>query len=221
MRPRLHLVLPDDHDIGRHIHTASTGRREHEAFPRSRAATQRDFARVAVAAVLDEVGEQGMRDEASVDVDQVVTAVGAEAGPPVADAHANCRAVPGLGQCLPEGDVGAREAPDATKRVEHDLALQLDLHRGVDVLPSASTAPRRDVRAGRRDAAWGGLVHRHDGRLRIVHVLVVDLCVDELAGKGTIHEHDPAIVVACRARPRRLPWSSVEGGASVERRAAP
>ena len=83
----------------------------------------------------------------------------------------------------------------------HDLALQLDLHRRVDVLPAASTASRRDVRAGRRDAAVGGLVHRHDGRLRIVHVLVVDLCVDELAGKGTVHEDDPAIVVACERGP--------------------
>ena len=44
--------------------------------------------------------------------------------------------------------------------------------------------------------AFGGLEHRHDGRLRVVHVLVVDLCVDELAREGTVDEHDPAIVVA-------------------------
>lgn len=71
----LHLVLPDDHDIRRHVHTPSTGRRKDEALPRSCTATQRHLARLAVAAVLDEIGEQWMRDEASVDVDEVVTAV--------------------------------------------------------------------------------------------------------------------------------------------------
>ena len=71
----LHLVLPYDHDIGRHIHAPCGGRRERKALPRSHPATQRHLARVAVAAVLDEVGEQWMRDEAPVDVDEVVTAI--------------------------------------------------------------------------------------------------------------------------------------------------
>jgi hypothetical protein len=123
-----------------------------------------------------------------VDLDEVVTAV-TEAGPPVADAHPNRRAITGLGQCLPQGDVGVKGAR-ATKRVAHDR--QVDLHGG-RCAAIRSTASRRDVRAGRRCGLRRAL--QDDGRLRIIHVLVVDLCVDEPPGRHRPRTR-PAIVVA-------------------------
>ena len=82
-----------------------------------------------------------------------------------------------------------------------DLALQLDLHGRIDVLPAAATASRGHVRAGRGDPAGHRLLDRHDVRLRVVDVLVEDLDVDELAGKGAFDEHHAAVVVSCEGGP--------------------
>ena len=82
--PALHLVLPDEHHVVGDVDASRTRRREHEPLARADATTQDNLARVAVPPVADEVGEQRMRHEALVDVDEIVAAVGAERrpGPP-------------------------------------------------------------------------------------------------------------------------------------------
>ena len=139
-----------------------------------------------------------MRHEALVDVDEIVAAVGAEArGPPLRLPSAPSFGNPVGASVGPSETTAIGEAADAPKGVGDDLALELDLHRGIDVLPSAAAAARGHVRdrAGRPGRPLAR--HRHDVRLGVVDVLLEHLDVDELAGKGAFDEHHPAVVVSC------------------------
>ncbi len=200
MEPRratsLHLVLADEHDIVGDVDSPGGRRGEHEPFSRRRAATQRHLAGVAEPPVAHELVDERMGHHARVDVDELMAAMSAEARPLVAHAHAHSGAIAGGGQRRSRGHIGVGQTPDAAERVDDDLALQIDLHLGVDVLPPAPAAPRLDIRARRSDSTGGGLLDGHHSGTRVVDVLVEDLGVDELPRKGPFDEDDATVVLA-------------------------
>ena len=196
----LDLALSDHGDVVSDLDAVGCRGCEHEALPRRASTPQGDLPRIAIPSVAHEIGEQRMGDETRVDVDEVVAAVRSEAGASSSHSHAQRRAIALRRKPRRKSDVGAGKSADAAESVCNDAALQLDLHLGSDVLPSTSSAPRRDECAGRRDAGGRGLEDRHDGRLRVVDVLVVDLGVDELVGKRTIDEHDSTVLVTGERR---------------------
>ena len=87
----------------------------------------------------------------------------------------------------------------AVQRVEHDVALQVDLVRVVDVLQLAAAACR-NVRTRRRDAMRRRLDNAHHlGEARRA-LLVPDRHLDLLAGDPALDEHGRALFVVGKAQ---------------------
>ena len=144
-----------------------------------------------------------MRDEAFVDRDEVVAAMAVERGAPVAHTHPHGRAVARRWQRLAGGHVRGRQSPDPPQCVEDDVALQLDLDLGCDVLPPATPATGADVRTRWGHSPLGRLDDLDDYGARIVRVLVEHLGLDELVRQRTVDEHDSAVVVSGERRAAR------------------
>ena len=192
----LDLVRPDEHDVVGDVDASRGRRRQHEPLASLDAAPKGHLARVAEATLVDEVGEERMGHEARVDLDEVVAAVCPVRRSPGLHAHSHRRSVSSRRQRRPGGDHGVGEVTDAAERVFDDLALQVDLHGRIDVLPPAPAATRSHVRAGWRDPARGRLLDRDGCRLGVVHVLVEHLGDHELTRQGPLDEDDAAVVVA-------------------------
>ena len=160
-----------------------------------------------------------MGHHARVDVDEVMTSMRAEARSAVADTHAHGGAIPGDGQPRRRRHLGVGETPDAAERVDDDLALQLDLHVGVDVLPPASSASRGDIWARRRDSTCRGLLDRPPRRGRSRRARRRPAPRRALR-EGLLRRRRRDRPPRERARLRPRPWQSGEGARASVRRSA-
>ncbi len=192
----------DDRDaLGKVLHGQRVTVDDHQHFPTMRSDSNRHFACRGEPSTIDHVSCQRMRDETTINDNDIVRLTSTHCKLAcVVDGAPNRRAVTLTSKrnCRQRREFA--DSCDASEGISNYLSLQLTLRADCDMLPITTTAPIPDVATWWTDPSGRRIEHVDRSRVDAIFAHSVETSHHPLMRQRALHKYDPPIGFACERR---------------------